>query len=193
MTSITDKLNLLINLIGKREPEEIDNLRSGLTRKEIQQKTAKLPFDFPEELYELYQWRNGVENNSIEESPFLFRDHHLSNLEDAIKNYFSMQQWFKSEEDQKIADWSTCFPFADFEGSYLLFFAGNHILMDKYQHPIINNFEGINLYFYSFDSMLDTCIEWNQQSFEKYEVPDKEQEIWEKHNPGIFNIDLLHM
>lgn len=198
MNTITDKLNLLIDLIEKREPEEVNTLQPGLTREEIQQKTASLPFDFPEELYELYKWRNGVrEDEMIGCNPLMiFRDHYLSNLDDAIDNYRLFKDIF-DDEDKRIADWNKCFPFADLDGSYYLFVCGNHILIDKYKSPIIEVFEAISLIFYSFDSMLNTCIEWSQQSPEQYKyeygMPENQYEIWEKNNPGIFNIDFNRM
>lgn len=193
MSNTREKLDRLADLIKRRE-KEIDNLRRGLTRREIEQKIACLPFEFPQELYELYQWRNGIEQPSTDLlSPFLFRDHYLSNLDDAIENYLAIQTSFNTEEDRKIADWSKSFPFAYFEGSYLLIILGKHFLEKKYKYPIINIFEGVELWFCSFDSMLDTCIEWNQQTFEKYDTPKDEINIWQKHNPGIFKIDLLHL
>jgi len=62
MSEITNKLEKLADLIKKRELE-INNLRSGLSTAQIEHKAVNLPFKFSEELYALYQWRNGIERD----------------------------------------------------------------------------------------------------------------------------------
>lgn len=70
MASITDKLNILINSLRDKGITEVDNLLPGLSRQEIEQKISHLPLKLPEEIYELYQWRNGCDHNF---APSLFR------------------------------------------------------------------------------------------------------------------------
>lgn len=42
-------------------PEIISRLKPGLSRKEIDNLTKNIPYTLPEEVYELYQWHNGID------------------------------------------------------------------------------------------------------------------------------------
>lgn len=191
MTDVVSKLNTLIDLTRSQDPEVI-NLLPGLTSAQIARKTQDLPFELPEEIYQLYQWRNGLSEGR---NPFLFGDHCLSNLDETLETYHMLWEAYSDlvEDYNHIIDWQKCFPFADFEGSYLLLVCGDHMFKDRYPNPIICMFEGIDIYFVSFDKMLDTCIEWSQQLFDKYGTPNNRLEIWKKHNPGVFDIDILQL
>ena len=193
MQSITDKLNILIDALRSRGIRKVDNLSPGLTRSEIEDKTVHLPFQLPEEIYELYQWRNGLRTDIPDnESPFIFRDQYLLSLDETLTKYEELVKCFSYESyEDEMRDYGVdlkfCFPFAGFEGSLYLIACGRQYMTDKSQHPIIQAFEDISLYFYTFSSMLDTCIEWVQHpDYTKYYTLN-ESEAWEKHNPGIFN------
>lgn len=192
MANLKNKLDTLIDLIRPREPA-INNLLPGLTKEKIKSITNSLPFELPEEIYQLYQWRNGIDIDSNQEIPFLFRDHYLSNLEKAVENYqiFLGSSSDLVEEYRDVIDWEKCFPFAELEDSLMLIVCGNHKFIEKHKNPIMVIHEDVGIEYYSFEKMLDTCIEWNQQSFNKYGIPENEEEIWKKHNPGIFNIELF--
>jgi hypothetical protein len=193
MQSLTDKLNILIDSLRSKGITKVDNLSPGLTRSEIEDKTVHLPFQLPEEIYELYQWRNGLRTDIPEnESPFLFRDQYLLSLDEALTNYEELLQGLSDESSENQirgygVDLKFCFPFAGFEGSLYLIACGRQYMTDKSQHPIIQVFEDISLFFYTFSSMLDTCIEWVQHpDYTEYDIQN-DSETWEKHNPGIFN------
>ncbi len=55
---------------------------------------------------------------------------------------------------------------------------------------MISVMEGITVFFYSIEHMLDTCIGW--VTHPTYDADggslpeDIELEVWRKHNPGIF-------
>ncbi len=187
MASITDKLNILINSLREKGITEVDNLLPGLSRQEIEQNTSHLPFKLPEEIYELYQWRNGCDHNF---APSLFRDQKLLTLDDALKEYEYLIEGYIYESDEDDidiyqVDLKSCFPFAGFDGSIYTISCGKQYFTDKSKLPIISVFEGIDLYFYTFDSMLDTCIEWVQHpSYRKYYAPLNQTEAWEKNQYG---------
>jgi hypothetical protein len=61
LTQFLDRLSLWIQ---SKYPDGIILLNDGLTRDQITEKAKSLPFQFPEELYDLYQWRNGQKYGS---------------------------------------------------------------------------------------------------------------------------------
>lgn len=194
METITQKLDTLLNALRNKGITKIDHLLPGLARNEIAQKTIHLPFVLPEEIYELYQWRNGCKRDiSSTECPFLFRDHKLLSLDEALAEYDELVECYTYESyENDIRDYGVdfkfCFPFAGFEGSLYTIACGRQYVTERSQHPIIEIFEGEGLLFYTFSSMLDTCIEWVQHpSYTEYGTPLNETEVWEKHNPGIFD------
>jgi hypothetical protein len=54
-------------------------------------------------------------------------------------------------------------------------------------HPVIGAFHGIDVYFLSIESMIETCIEWLEQpDYDLNRTAPNELEIWQRHNPGVF-------
>ena len=81
------------------------------------------------------------------------------------------------------------FPFAEFNGGWYVMPALGHPFNLSLACPIISVFEGIDVYYYSLELMVNTCIEW--VSHPEYSADGSlpheiELEIWRKHNPGIF-------
>lgn len=60
MSRLTEALEYLYNFLCLEYPEIASSLQPGLTREEIDEKVKHLRFSLPEEVYELYQWRNGM-------------------------------------------------------------------------------------------------------------------------------------
>lgn len=60
---LTESLDRILIALEEKDPEIASRLQPGLTRKEIDEITKGLPFKLPEELYELYQWRNGLSDD----------------------------------------------------------------------------------------------------------------------------------
>jgi hypothetical protein len=63
MSKLTETLDSFYNLLCLEYPEIASRLQPGLTREEIDEKVKSLGFSLPEEVYELYQWRNGIQEN----------------------------------------------------------------------------------------------------------------------------------
>ncbi|MCF4970104.1 SMI1/KNR4 family protein [Nostoc sp. CMAA1605] len=82
MSELTEGLERIHTWFKKNMPERISSLASGLSREEIEQSTRFLPFKLPEEVYELYQWRNGSSGYT-----FLFENYEFMSLNAAISNY----------------------------------------------------------------------------------------------------------
>ena len=53
-------LDKILNWHIENNWEIAESLQPGITREEIDEKVQDLPFPLPEEVYELYQWRNGM-------------------------------------------------------------------------------------------------------------------------------------
>jgi len=129
------------------------------------------------ELYRVYEWHDGSP-----EGPLIFRDHRLSPLEEGIRNIALLRRY---EEPP-------AFPFADFEGSFLLVPIAGYGAHASLERPVIHLHESRDVYFYSVPLMLDTAIDWIREGVLApggEHVPDerKELEIWRRHNPGVFD------
>ena len=64
MTAIKNNLKQIWDCIKQKAPEIKDLFQPGLKPEEIDEITKHLPFRLPEEVYELYQWRNGLLDNT---------------------------------------------------------------------------------------------------------------------------------
>ncbi|MGB3759973.1 MAG: SMI1/KNR4 family protein [Rivularia sp. (in: cyanobacteria)] len=60
MSLLTESLEQILIQLEQKDPEIASSLQPGLTREEIDQIANDLPFKLPEEVYELYQWQNGI-------------------------------------------------------------------------------------------------------------------------------------
>jgi hypothetical protein len=66
MSTLTDALERILNWLRANYPEAASSLQPGLSYDEIEAKIADLPFCLPQEVYELYQWRNGSKEDGQE-------------------------------------------------------------------------------------------------------------------------------
>lgn len=81
------------------------------------------------------------------------------------------------------------FPIASFNGGWYVLPTKGHRFSKNLTAPIISVLQGIDVFFYSIETMVSTCIDWvNHEKYDKnYTLPeDVEMSIWRKHNPGIF-------
>ncbi|AFY53194.1 hypothetical protein Riv7116_0600 [Rivularia sp. PCC 7116] len=99
MSDLTDALNRIFDWLKKHPSEKyasVDVLQPGLSYEEIEIKVADLPFKLPEEVYELYQWRNGTCEGEEDFSKF-FNGYAFLSLESAIEEYEELNwksYWF---------------------------------------------------------------------------------------------------
>jgi cell wall assembly regulator SMI1 len=59
--NLIEALERIMNWLRKHQPEYADSFLPGLTSAEIQAVEAEFGYKLPEEIYTLYQWRNGTE------------------------------------------------------------------------------------------------------------------------------------
>ena len=101
MSLLSVAMDCIMNWMQEHQPERAKTFQPGLSREEIDQAITNLPNQFPEELYELYQWRNGsTEWDSIDSivSPIL----EFMPLEQAVESCIDLLEVFG--EDATIPD-----------------------------------------------------------------------------------------
>lgn len=65
MSELTEALNFINDWIEKNMPDHPAIMNQGLTRTDIEDAVKHLSFKLSEEIYDLYQWRNGGRNPFI--------------------------------------------------------------------------------------------------------------------------------
>src|SRR5215216_26851 len=101
------KLDQFITVLRAHNYLVDDPFQPGLSRTEIADLARALPFTLPEEVYQLYTWRNGTKAD-IDLS--LFGDHIFIPLEQAIQESRDIEQYYKIAK---------VLPFAGFQDSWL--------------------------------------------------------------------------
>jgi SMI1 / KNR4 family (SUKH-1) len=81
MSELTEALESIRSWLEQNQPYEFSRLRAGLSRDEIDELVKDLPFKVPEEIYELYQWHDGVADR------FLCCEYDFMCLQEAISTY----------------------------------------------------------------------------------------------------------
>ncbi|MFB8796564.1 MAG: HEAT repeat domain-containing protein [Microcoleus sp.] len=64
MGTLIEALERIMNWLRKHQPDYAASFLPGLKSEEIQAAEAKVGFKLPPEIYELYQWRNGTEEDA---------------------------------------------------------------------------------------------------------------------------------
>jgi len=169
-----------------------DSLLAPLSQSELIDRCSWFPGELPPEIISLYSWRGGQLKDAWEsEFPFWFRDNSFCSVERAQFEYKSMMDSYGIyPEDHELLKYS--FPFASFNGGWYVFPTQGQPFSATLKAPIVGVLQGIDIYYFSIETMVQTCIDW--VSHDKYDadssMPDKiEREIWQKHNPGIFGLE----
>lgn len=81
MSELTDALDRILNWLQQHKPSYVFSLQAGLSYQEIEEKVKDLPFRLTREVYELYQWHNGM----IDEDSSFFYDYRFLSLEEALE------------------------------------------------------------------------------------------------------------
>ena len=158
----------------------------------LRQRCAWFPAELPEELVALYVWHEGqsVEAWHGDGYPFWFRDCAFSSLQTAESEYRSMMETYGANPtDHDLL--RNSFPFAAFNGGWLVLPCKEQKLDSRLTRPVISVMQGIDVWFYSMELMIETCIDWVSHPAYGHSgnssIPENEElAIWRKHNPGIF-------
>jgi cell wall assembly regulator SMI1 len=92
MSLVTQSCDRLLVCIQEHFPWDAERFQPGLSREEIEKKAGELPFPLPEEIYELYQWRNGNPSGNLfipgKLAGCLNYFWFMLSLEEAVNTYF---------------------------------------------------------------------------------------------------------
>ncbi|MFB8798276.1 MAG: HEAT repeat domain-containing protein [Microcoleus sp.] len=206
MTSeLTNALNRILSWIERHEPSWIEYLYPGLSKDEIDDLVRDLPLQFPPELYELYQWKNGaVEGDEWKETAWIFHSWTFRPLQEVVSGL--RRESSRYQINNIIYIDLTKFYWESF--NYLSIFY--HILWEDNGCVLINNIlnfcpiifqrleEGeLTLLekYTSLTSMMLTiaeCYEAGAYFIGDYisRNPEKEYQIWRKYNSQIIEIAI---
>lgn len=96
MLTLTKALNRLFKYLEEHKPEAISLLQPGLSDSEIEELVKDLPIQLPEEIYELYKWKNGSaydawnvsgDSPELEHVAYIFNENSFYPLEVALERY----------------------------------------------------------------------------------------------------------
>lgn len=169
------------------------HLQPGLPRDAFLRRTHSLGLALPDDLVELYAWRNGQDSDAeMSLDAMAFRDQKFVDVDGALHEYPLIQEHYTPQEDMipygfELAE---TFPFATFMGSSYVIVCGSHDLASPHPHPIVSVFQGLDLFFHSLETMLRTCLDWVRHPGwgPASTLPTEiEREIWQRHNPGILS------
>ncbi|MEO0685067.1 MAG: hypothetical protein AAFY76_08495, partial [Cyanobacteria bacterium J06649_11] len=134
-------LNKILNWFESNKPSTIESLQPGLTIEEIDEKVKDLPFRLTQEVYELYQWRNGM----IDDGSCFFRYYRFIPLEETLEesNLF--------EEAWGLSLPFGWFPLFEFEGD---FFAVIGAEENTENSPILNTYEDTYIAYKNLTNMM---------------------------------------
>ena len=168
------------------------SLCAPIPEAELRERCSWFPHELPKEIIALYGWRGGQDSSQANhDSAFFFRDVVFITPERAKVEYESMISTYGVDSTLKKdgVEIGTCFPFASYIGSWYVFPCGAQSIRPEHPGAVVNVFQGFSLLYYSVSSMLETCIGWTQDpgfTEQNWRWQHVEQDIWEKHNPGIF-------
>lgn len=144
---------------------------------------TSLDVTLPAAYRDLYRWSAGTVDEWGTAPRLRFRDEcllPLSRVREERDSLVEVYGWFEG------VDVRTVVPFATFEGSTLAVACGPQALTPLAEHPVICFFHGIDVYYDSIESMVETAIAWvSQPHWAPYVPTPNEDEIWRRHNRSI--------
>jgi hypothetical protein len=193
MPSVTELCERLANAYELQGLPVRQNLRPGVSREVVLRTLAPLRIPVPEEIVELYGWRNGhvLEFDPDQHRYLSFRDGIFVSVERVVEEYSRIQKSYGVNSTLRTdrVDLQAVIPISSFEGAWDVVACGAHLYGSNFDHPVIHVHQGISMYFHSVQTMLQTCTDWvSSPHWENLSsLPEKiEMEIWHRHNPGIF-------
>jgi len=154
--SLAQSLDRIVDIFEHRGVSMRQHLRPGLSRAEVQSVLSPLGLIAPEELYELYEWHDGVDD--LYEPGLLLGEHQFLPLKEAAKEYPEVVKYYNYDDPSSL-DLTKWFPFASFDGSYFGVYC-DPTPFEGLQYPVIRVFEGVNTEFENIDRMVETVLEW---------------------------------
>ena len=207
LTNLTDSLNRIMEWLEENRPDYAASFLPGLSDEEIREKLANVELELPEEIYELYRWRNGVEGGEDLKS-VIYPSMEFMPLDEAIEYYLGIVDI----EIQEHEDFQSIFELLDanqvniYSDTHLFPFLRSNCVCcavllsrEKQQHsPIIDISDELDLkmIFRSLTLMMQTLTEYFETGAyylgkDNFLDWDKEKmlPIFQKYNPGLSFFD----
>ncbi|WP_373541276.1 SMI1/KNR4 family protein [Chamaesiphon sp.] len=193
MSKLLEEFAYIFEWMEYTVPNLADRYNPGLTRQQIDNLVKDLPFKLSEEVYELYQWRNGQADLGYYNGEcivdFLFPDHHIAgnlsipfwSLQTAIQKCYYLWQMEESNSIDPPCEgfhlWERkWFPIASMEDKTLLIVIGDLDPSPVYQIDFIFSQNPLRVY-KSLTSIISTIAECCES--ELYTViPDEYNEMF---------------
>ncbi|GAA6614673.1 hypothetical protein [Scytonema sp. NUACC26] len=105
MSELTEGLERIRLWLMRNIPDRAAQLSPGLSRAEIDAQAHILPFKLPEEIYELYQWRDGSSGYN-----FLFENSEFMSLQEAVSAYCEQMGESRYDEREEAKFFEYSFP-----------------------------------------------------------------------------------
>ncbi|WP_414625090.1 SMI1/KNR4 family protein [Calothrix sp. CCY 0018] len=207
MSVLTDSLNKIMRWLEQNRPDYAASFLPGLSDEEIREKLANVELELPEDIYELYRWRNGVEGGEDLKStvyPSMVYmpldeaiEYHLGIVEIDILELEDFPSIFKLLDANQVDIYSDThlFPFLRSNCD----FCAVLLSREKQQHsPIIDISDALDLkmIFRSLTTMMQTLTEYLETGAyylgkDNFLDWDKEKmlPIFQKYNPGLSFFD----
>lgn len=191
-----DVLNISLNNLQKAYEDKgervTEELLPPLSEDQLRRECSWFPAQLPPQIIALYGWHNGQSSGAWNAAhPFWFRDCAFLNIHLAKVAYQDMMSSYGKPEFATFEiNLSTCFPFAGFNGGWYVLPCDGQRLDSRFPFPIISVCQGVDIYYYSMELMVETCTDWvSQPDYPKTSKKSEETNliIWKKHNPGIFS------
>jgi hypothetical protein len=167
-------------------------LQPGIAEADVRRRCAWFPSRLPDEIVALYGWRDGQPlSPGYEDHPFLFRDCGFTALANVEKEYrMLMASYGTDPRRHELLKHS--FPFAAFDAGWLVLTCRERFPGSPGERSVVSVFQGVMPMFHSMDSMVETCIEWVDNTGVLAGLPfigkHLEDEILERFNPGILEM-----
>jgi hypothetical protein len=197
MSLLTNALNQIRAWVETNYPLGIQHLPPGLNRFQIEALIQSLPFSLPDEIFELYQWSAGNNEDSLTNHAFFFDPYEgmaLCSLERAI----ALSSTFDDEFDEVAVKYldQPLFPIFEIEGSFLCL-VGN---LDTSPVIFVSDISEITIRYESLTTMMLTLAECatsgvislGNQGYLVY-GNDKFANIYHQHNPNLLTLSLVRL
>ncbi|HEY9815630.1 MAG TPA: SMI1/KNR4 family protein [Candidatus Obscuribacterales bacterium] len=120
MTDLIDALERIYAWLQKNKPEYMYRFQPGLPLDYLQKKLKKFPRYLPQELYTLYQWHNGTNNEDWDCGIFVY--HSFLDIDYAMKQaefgFINHSSQIRNRQREYLPTY--VFPFCDFEGEHFV-------------------------------------------------------------------------
>lgn len=115
MSALTGALNRIMAWLQENSPVCASAFNPGLSLETVKTYSSNLPFQLPDEVYELYQWRNGIDDRWG-----IFVYHQLLDLDAALYYSQGINEWIEClrSEDGESAYPSNLFAVFEFHGEF---------------------------------------------------------------------------